>query len=172
MKTEEARAGISQPDGAAGERPSCVFDTPVGRLRLVEDQAGICAVQFADGEDAPAEAGGQGRFLAQARGQLLEYFAGERRSFDLPLSTHGTPFQEKVWAALRSIPWGETRSYRQVAEMIGSPKAARAVGMANNRNPIPILIPCHRVVGKDGTLVGYAGGLERKRALLDLERPQ
>lgn len=172
MKAQEKRERISPPGCGAGERASCVFDTPVGWLRLVEDQAGICAVQFADGEDGPAEAGEKGRFLDRAKGQLLEYFAGERRSFDLPLSTHGTPFQEKVWRALRDIPWGETRSYRQVAEMIGSPKAARAVGMANNRNPLPILIPCHRVVGKDGTLVGYAGGLERKRTLLSLEAPK
>ena len=151
-------------------RASCCFDTPAGRILLVEDQRGICGLQFLDGGEEPAQAEGQGRFLEETRGQLLAYFAGERRAFDLPLSTRGTPFQEKVWRVLRDIPYGETRSYRQVAEAIGAPKAARAVGMANNRNPIPILIPCHRVVGKDGRLVGYAGGLERKRYLLDLER--
>ena len=170
MDAQEKRGTIPPLDGAAVERHSCVFDTPGGRIRLVEDQVGICALQFADGEDAPLEAGEKGRFLDEARGQLLEYFSGERRTFDLPLSTHGTPFQEKVWAALRDIPYGETRSYQHVAELIGNPKAVRAVGMANNRNPIPILIPCHRVVGKDGKLVGYAGGIARKRALLDLER--
>lgn len=153
-----------------GVRASCCFDTPAGRILLVEDQRGICGLQFLDSGEEPPQAGGQGQFLEEARGQLLAYFAGERRAFDLPLSTRGTPFQEKVWRVLRDIPYGETRSYRQVAELVGSSKAARAVGMANNRNPIPILIPCHRVVGKDGRLVGYAGGLERKRYLLDLER--
>lgn len=170
MNTQENGEKIFPLDAAAAERRSCVFGTPVGWIHLVEDQVGICALQFADGEDVPVEAGEKGRFLDEARGQLLEYFAGERRIFDLPLSIHGTPFQEKVWAALRDIPYGETRSYQQVAELIGNPKAVRAVGMANNRNPLPILIPCHRVVGKDGKLVGYAGGIARKRALLDLER--
>ena len=151
-------------------RAGCCFDTPAGRILLVEDQRGICGLQLLDGGEGPPQAGGQGRFLEEAREQLLAYFAGERRAFDLPLSTCGTSFQEKVWRALRGIPYGETRSYLQVAEAIGAPKAARAVGMANNRNPIPILIPCHRVVGADGRLVGYAGGLERKRYVLDLER--
>ena len=151
------------------ERPYCYCDTPVDLLRITEDGHGICAVQFADGADGPGPRGGTGVYLAQAKSQLLEYFAGTRREFDLPLSVHGSAFQERVWNALQSIPYGETRSYQQVSQLIGSGKAARAVGMANNRNPLPILIPCHRVVGKDGKLVGYAGGLERKRYLLDLE---
>lgn len=173
MDTEKKRSAAAEKAGRSGGGrcgPSCLFDTPVGWIRIVEDQAGICAVQFADGKEEFAVPEGKGRFLDDARGQLLEYFAGKRRVFDLPLSTHGSPFQEKVWAALRDIPYGETRCYGEVAEMVGSGKAARAVGMANNRNPIPILIPCHRVVGKDGKLVGYAGGLARKQFLLDLER--
>ena len=101
--------------------------------------------------------------------QLLDYLAGNREYFELPLSPKGTPFQKKVWNALRAIPYGQTRSYRDIALAVDCPRGFRAVGMANNRNPIPILIPCHRVVGADGSLTGYAGGLELKRALLTLE---
>lgn len=101
--------------------------------------------------------------------QLQEYFKGERRQFDLPLEPHGTIFQRQVWDALCAIPYGETCCYEDIAGRIGNPKAVRAVGMANNRNPIPIIIPCHRVIGKNGGLVGYAGGLELKQRLLDLE---
>lgn len=163
MKTEEKRHGLEPA------HPHCFCDTPVGLIRIAEDRHGICSLRFTDGMDGPAGGGGEGLYLTEAKGQLLEYFAGKRRVFDLPLSVHGSEFQERVWCALQSIPYGETRSYQQVARMIGSEKAARAVGMANNRNPLPILIPCHRVVGKDGKLVGYAGGIERKRYLLDLE---
>ena len=99
----------------------------------------------------------------------LEYLAGARRDFDLPLAPQGTPFQQRVWAVLREIPYGQTRSYRELALAAGSPRGYRAVGMANHRNPIPILIPCHRAVGADGSLTGYAGGLELKRKLLELE---
>lgn len=103
-------------------------------------------------------------------GQLEEYLAGERKRFDLPLCPQGTAFQKKVWEALCTIPYGQTRSYADIAVQIGDPKACRAVGMANNRNPIAILVPCHRVIGKNGDLTGYAGGLEIKRRLLDLEK--
>ncbi|MCL2083274.1 MAG: methylated-DNA--[protein]-cysteine S-methyltransferase [Oscillospiraceae bacterium] len=102
--------------------------------------------------------------------QLQEYLAGERCRFDLPLCPAGTPFQKSVWTALLSIPYGETRSYGQIAQMIGNPKASRAVGMANNKNPICIIIPCHRVIGANSKLTGYAGGLGIKEALLDLEK--
>lgn len=152
-----------------GEQLFCYCGTPVGLIRITEDSLGICAVTFMDSVDTPRADWGKGVYLAEARSQLLEYFAGTRRAFDLPLSVHGSAFQERVWNALRGIPYGETRSYQQIAGLVGSGKAARAVGMANHRNPLPILIPCHRVVGKDGALVGYAGGLERKRYLLDLE---
>ncbi len=108
--------------------------------------------------------------LLEARDQLLEYLAGRRRDFDLPLDPEGTPFQKSVWEALRAIPWGTTRTYGQIAAAIGRPKAVRAVGQANNRNPIAIFIPCHRVVGADGALTGYAGGLDMKQKLLELER--
>ena len=101
--------------------------------------------------------------------QLEEYFAGRRREFDLPLSPTGTRFQLDVWQALREIPYGQTRSYKQIAAAVGRPLAARAVGMANNRNPLPIVVPCHRVIGASGALVGYASGLDIKRLLLDIE---
>ncbi len=110
--------------------------------------------------------------LAQARVQLEEYFAGSRRVFDLPLdleATGGTAFQRRVWAALCDVPYGETISYGELARRIGQPSAVRAVGLANGRNPISIIVPCHRVIGASGALVGYGGGLERKRVLLDLE---
>ena len=107
--------------------------------------------------------------LREAERQLKAYLAGRLRNFDLPLAPRGTPFQQKVWAALTAIPYGETRSYKQVAEAVGCPKGCRAVGMANNRNPIAIVIPCHRVIGADGALVGYGGGLAVKEVLLRLE---
>ena len=107
--------------------------------------------------------------IAETFRELDEYFAGTRREFDLPLDPQGTPFQRKVWEALRRIPCGRTASYKEIAEEIGSPGGSRAVGMANHCNPIAILIPCHRVIGANGKLVGYAGGLERKRKLLELE---
>ena len=101
--------------------------------------------------------------------KISEYFAKKRKTFDIPLSITGSEFQKKVWSALRNIPYGETRSYQQVAEAVGSRDAARAVGMANNRNPVLIIIPCHRVVGKSGKLAGYAGGIDRKQYLLEME---
>ena len=106
----------------------------------------------------------------QAIRELDEYFAGERRIFTLPIQPYGTEFQQKVWRALCDIPYGETRSYGQIARAVGNPNACRAVGMANNRNPIPIVIPCHRVIGADGSLTGYGGGLKIKEKLLELER--
>ncbi|WP_320129290.1 methylated-DNA--[protein]-cysteine S-methyltransferase [uncultured Sphaerochaeta sp.] len=108
--------------------------------------------------------------LKEAKKQLQEYFDGTRKVFTLPLGTQGTAFQESVWYQLQQIPYGETRSYADIAFLIDNPKAFRAVGMANNRNPIGIIIPCHRVIGKNGTLVGYAGGLHNKQGLLDFER--
>ena len=111
----------------------------------------------------------RGKFIPEAKRQLDDYFAGRRREFDLPLDLRGTEFQKRVWAELMRIPYGETRSYQDVAAAIGNVKATRAVGAANNRNPVVIIIPCHRVVGKGGALTGYAGGLEKKGFLLKLE---
>lgn len=108
--------------------------------------------------------------IKETYSQLSEYFAGKRDSFDIPIKTQGTDFQEKVWNALKQIPYGETRSYKDIAIAIGKPKAMRAVGMANNRNPIMIVIPCHRVIGANGQLIGYGGGLDVKEKLLTLEK--
>lgn len=140
------------------------IETPIGPLTLQADEAAVTAIRFgADGAQDVSP------LLDAAEAQLREYFAGTRRTFDLPLAPRGTAFQQQVWAALRAIPYGETRTYGELAAAIGSPSASRAVGMANHHNPIPIVIPCHRVIGANGTLTGYAGGLEIKRKLLALE---
>ena len=138
--------------------------TPIGPLTLEADENAVTAIRFSAGGAQDASP-----LLDAAEAQLREYFAGARRTFDLPLAPRGTAFQQRVWAALRAIPYGETRTYGELAAAIGSPNANRAVGMANHRNPIPIVIPCHRVIGANGTLTGYAGGLEIKRRLLALE---
>lgn len=150
-----------------------VIDSPIGPLLAAADEAGLRTLLFArDGHEArpePAWRRSDAR-LADAREQLAAYFAGGLREFDLRLAPRGTDFQLRVWRALGEIPFGETLSYGQLARRIGRPQAVRAVGAANGANPLPIVIPCHRVVGSDGRLVGYGGGLEVKRALLDLER--
>lgn len=138
--------------------------TPIGPLTLQADEAAVTAIRFGAGGAQDASP-----LLDAAEAQLHEYFARTRRTFDLPLDPRGTAFELRVWAALRTIPYGETRSYGAIAAAIGSPRAARAVGMANHRNPLPILIPCHRVIGADGSLTGYAGGMAAKRRLLVLE---
>lgn len=140
------------------------IETPIGPLTLQADEAAVTAIRFGAGGAQDTSP-----LLDAAEAQLREYFAGARRTFDLPLAPHGTAFQQRVWAALRAIPYGETRTYGELAAAIGSPNASRAVGMANHRNPISIVIPCHRVIGANGTLTGYAGGLEVKRKLLALE---
>ena len=156
-----------------------VLDSPVGELRLVEHDGALVAIEFSPfaEPDAPGTAGPRGArddehpVLVRACAQLRAYFAGELTDFDLPLAPHGTPWQQAVWEQLRAIGYGETSSYGEVAARLGRTNAAsRAVGLANGRNPIPIVIPCHRVVGADGTLTGYAGGLERKQVLLRLEQ--
>ena len=144
-----------------------IYHSPVGDLQLEYENGAVTALKTVK---ADVQSDGAPDALAETVfSQLDEYFAGTRTAFDFPCAPQGTPFQQKVWAALREIPYGETRSYKQIAEAIGKPKACRAVGMANNRNPIIIVIPCHRVIGADGSLTGYGGGLEMKRALLDLE---
>lgn len=144
--------------------PRMTIASPVGPLTLTEECGALVRIEFAD-----AGAADRTPLLESAARQLDEYFAGTRREFDIPLAPVGTPFQQEVWRALRGIPYGATRSYKSVAEAVGRPQACRAVGMANNRNPLPVVVPCHRVVGASGALVGYAGGLDVKRFLLDLE---
>lgn len=148
------------------------FDTPIGPLTIAADAEGLRYVVFAEARHRPV-ACPQWRHHAQAlhepRRQLLAYFAGELTHFELPLSVQGTDFQQRAWAALREIPYGQTRSYSDQASAIGSPRAVRAIGLANGRNPLPIIIPCHRVIGRDGSLTGFGGGLDCKRWLLALE---
>ena len=141
-------------------------ETPVGLLTLTESDGALVRIAFGG---CGSDDCGSTPLLDEAARQLEEYFAGRRREFDLPLAPAGTPFQCAVWAALRGIPYGETRSYKQIASAVGRPAACRAVGMANHRNPLPIVIPCHRVVGVSGALTGYAGGLDIKRKLLAVE---
>lgn len=144
------------------------MQSPIGLLTVEEENGAIAAIHF--GGVAVCEP--VTPLLCQAKQQLTEYFAGHRRSFNLPLAPHGTPFQQAAWSALCQIPYGEVRTYAQQAAAIGKPNACRAIGMANHCNPIPILIPCHRVIGKGGKLTGYAGGLDTKRYLLTLEKTE
>lgn len=145
---------------------TCVMETPVGHLRITVDGQGVCAIdRTEDAANVP-----QTPLLTECVRQLNEYFAGQRFSFTLPIHQEGTPFQMKCWAALRDIPYGETRTYAQQASAIGNPKACRAVGGANHHNRVMIVVPCHRVIGADGTLTGFGGGLDMKRWLLEHER--
>lgn len=144
-----------------------IYDTAMGKITIscngdaiTSLHFGICEIEAEYRRTVPTD---------RAAAQLDEYFAGKRKDFDVLLCPAGTSFQKSVWAALQTIPYGKTRSYKQVAEMIGKPSASRAVGMANNKNPILIMIPCHRVVGSDGSLIGYAAGLKIKEQLLTLE---
>ncbi|EMB50467.1 methylated-DNA--[protein]-cysteine S-methyltransferase [Vibrio mimicus] len=149
------------------------YESPLGRMTLQADQQGLLGVWFATQTTQPEHLGDYATecpILNKAIQQLDEYFAGQRTQFDLPLAARGTAFQQSVWHALCSIPYGEIWSYQQLAEAIGNPKAVRAVGLANGKNPISVIVPCHRVVGKNGKLTGYAGGLERKAFLLELEQ--
>ena len=142
------------------------IDSPIGTLGLCARDGYLVRIVFG-GVEATEYIDD---VLIAAKIQLAEYFAGERREFDVPLYMEGTEFQKKVWKALTEIPYGETRSYSEIAEVVGSPKAARAVGMANHVNPVPVIVPCHRVIGKSGKPVGYAGGLDMKAWLLEMEK--
>lgn len=148
--------------------------SPVGELKLVASARGLAAILWEDDDPARVRLGplvedAGHPVLVEAERQLGEYFAGTRQSFDVPLDFHGTDFQKSVWAALLAIPYGETRSYAEIARAVGRPTAFRAVGAANGRNPISIIAPCHRVVGTNGALTGFAGGLEAKALLLGIE---
>lgn len=162
---------------AAGLRSHAVIDSPIGPLTLITQDGRLAGVHMEVTRYEP-DAGALGAavtsesdpVLAAAAGQLDAYFRGELTSFDLPLALAGTQFQRSVWAALQSIPYGETISYGELARRIGQPSASRAVGLANGRNPVAIVVPCHRVIGADGSLTGYGGGMDRKRFLLALEQ--
>ncbi len=148
------------------------MDSPIGELLLCSDGESLIGVFTHGPEPKQMRKGDQNphdQVLAEARKELTAYYAGRLQEFKVPLAPRGTPFQQRVWKALLEIPFGETESYGQLARRIGSPNAARAVGLANGRNPISIIIPCHRVIGSSGALVGYGGGLPRKKWLLEHE---
>jgi methylated-DNA-[protein]-cysteine S-methyltransferase len=151
------------------------LDSPIGRLLVAADQVGVRFLLFSTGRRPVAAAPEwepDSGLLAEPVRQLTAYFRGALRQFDVPVAPEGTPFQRRVWDALQQIPYGETTSYGALARQIGNPNAVRAVGLANGSNPISIIIPCHRVIGSSGSLVGYGGGLPTKQALLALERGQ
>lgn len=158
-------------------------DSPIGPLTIVSTSKGVCKIEFGGVQESMnnlqvwvkkhflksemVRDDEKTKFIAS---QLDDYFNGIRFSFDVPIDLRGTPFQKRVWEALRKIPHGETRSYKEVALSMNAVKAVRAIGNANNKNPLPIIVPCHRVIGSNGSLVGYGGGLEKKRYLLDIEK--
>ena len=163
MKQSETRVDQS--------KESIIVESPLGVLTVTAQEDSVCSIGLAkddSGEAATENAGCE--VLRQAARELKEYFAGERTEFTFPIWAEGTPFQQKVWQALREIPYGQTRAYGEIAGLIGQAKASRAVGMACNRNPIMIAVPCHRVVGAKGALVGYAYGTDTKQKLLTLEQ--
>jgi len=148
---------------------TAVIDSPVGKMKLVADAVGLTSIQFLDSEEILSEE--IPNALEEVVKQLREYFDGKRRDFNLRLSPQGTDFQKRVWRELEKIPFGKTVSYKHIATRLGDPKVIRAAASANGKNPIPIIIPCHRVIGSDGSLTGYAGGLQRKKWLLEHENP-
>ena len=145
---------------------TCYYQTKIGRIKIAQEGDAIVEINVTDSEK---ESEKETALIKKTIKEIEEYFEGKRKFFDIPISIKGTEFQEKVWEALLRIPYGETKSYEDIAKMIGCPKGARAVGMANHNNKIIIIIPCHRVIGKNGKLVGYAGGLPVKEKLLQIE---
>ena len=143
------------------------LNSPIGWLRLTANEHALERIDFSE---EPGTTATRSEILQEAVRQLNEYFSGSRLTFDLPLHLQGTPFQQQVWSALLQVPYGQTASYKDIAQAIGKPRAVRAVGMANGRNPIPIIVPCHRIIGADGQLVGYSSGLWRKEWLLKHEK--
>ena len=143
------------------------YETGLGSVTFIEEDGALLAISMQRSLDGVEK---ETSLTKEAYAQLSEYLNGKRKTFDLPFKMRGTQFQLQVWNALLDIPYGETRSYKQIAEAIGNPKAVRAVGMANNRNPLLIIVPCHRIIGKNGSLVGYGEGLEMKEFLLRLEK--
>lgn len=147
----------------------CLYQSPVGKLLLAGDNEGLQRIQFEININIDPQWQENDDFFKDVIDQLQQYFAKKRTHFDVKLNPQGTAFQKQVWNRLIAIPYGKTKYYAEIAEEIDAPKAARAIGMANNKNPIPIIIPCHRVIGKNGTLTGFAGGLEVKQQLLAIE---
>lgn len=149
----------------------CFYETPVGIIIIEARGEVITGLEMSQENEVKALGiNNENNVLREANKQLQEYFRGERKEFNLPLHLNGTEFQQKVWSALQEIPYGETRSYGEIAKAVGSPKGSRAVGGANNKNPVMIFVPCHRVIGANGALVGFGGGLPVKQYLLELEQ--
>ena len=148
------------------------METPIGKIVIAESDGAISHLLFYDDKRLAGYETKETPGIKKAEKQLKDYFEGKRTEFDLPLYMDGTDFQKSVWGALQKIPYGETRSYKEIAEQIGNPKAVRAVGLTNGKNPISIIVPCHRVIGSNGKLTGYAGGLGIKDYLLKLEEPK
>lgn len=146
------------------------YSYPFGSIGIAEEENKISAVFFGEENCLAIGRREETPLIQKTASELAEYFKGERQIFDIPLRLHGTAFQKADWEALQTIPYGQTRSYQQIAEQIGRPLAYRAVGMANHHNPVSILVPCHRVIGKNGSLTGYGGGIEIKKYLLELEK--
>ena len=166
--------GLSPTEYAAQQRsqaPFCLLSTPLGTVHIAGGERGISSLRFVNAAPNGAPPS-EDSCLREASRQVSDYFAGQRRDFELPLDLRGTPFQQAVWAQLRQIPYGEVRTYQQIAQAVGNPKGAHAVGMACNRNPVLLLVPGHRVVGRGHRVVGYAGGIQRKEYLLDMEAKQ
>ena len=175
---------MSRPSDRAAppQLVTATIDTPIGRMVAIASHAGICVLEFLGGRTAPSvartfarrhgarAASGPNRHVERLRGELAAYFGGELRRFETPLDLRGTPFQRAIWRRVARASYGRTLTYAQVAAQAGRPSAVRAAGHANGRNPVSIVVPCHRIVGSDGALHGYGGGLWRKRWLLDLER--
>jgi methylated-DNA-[protein]-cysteine S-methyltransferase len=147
-----------------------VYETEIGKLAIADNGKAITELYFKNKIDVEGKNIEETELIKKAFNEFKEYLSGARKNFDIPLEPEGTEFQLKVWEALKSIPYGETCSYKDIAEKVGSPKAYRAVGLANNKNPISIFIPCHRVIGSNGKLIGYGGGLDVKEFLLKLEK--
>jgi len=146
-----------------------LFETPIGRIGIAGEGGAVTNLYFATDPLPNIAPSRPTPVIKEAAGQLLAYLAGELTAFTVPLAPRGTPYMTTVWELLRGVPYGKTATYGEIAALSGNPKAARAVGLANNKNPVPIFIPCHRIVGSDGKLTGYRGGLELKRSLLRLE---
>ncbi|HNZ40806.1 MAG TPA: methylated-DNA--[protein]-cysteine S-methyltransferase [Clostridia bacterium] len=146
----------------------CCYQSKIGRINISEDNEGICGVSICTSNECSHLS--QSKLKDETFRQLAEYLQGKRKSFNVKLSLKGTEFQKSVWEQLLNIPYGETRSYGEIAALIGNAKASRAVGMACNRNPVMIIVPCHRIIGKKGCLTGYAAGIDLKEKLLDMER--
>ncbi|MBP2639900.1 MAG: cysteine methyltransferase [Firmicutes bacterium] len=146
------------------------YQTVIGKIGIADNGEAIIQLTFDDGKIPVDALVKETPLIKEAAQQIKEYLSGKRKVFDIPIAANGTVFQQNVWEALKAIPYGETRSYKDIAESIGQPKACRAVGMANNRNPIALMVPCHRVIGANGKLVGYGGGLDIKEKLLNLEK--